>query len=191
MEEDSIHRRGNGNENYVPFDIENESARRTGGVESPFSVDGHRSLEKRIADPISIANILKSLFFIIVWYTFSLLLTLYNKSLLGNDMGKFPAPFMMNTIHFALQAVLSKLITWFWSQRFQTNVAMSWAYYFLKEEFLIPYQNQEIKLKRGVDIVIGTPGRIKDHIERGNINLSQLRFHVLDEADEMLRMGFV
>ncbi|KAK7268984.1 hypothetical protein RIF29_21697 [Crotalaria pallida] len=62
----------------------------------------------------------------------SLLLTLYNKSLLGNDMGKFPAPFMMNTIHFALQVVLSKLITWFWSQRFQTNVAMSWAYYFLK-----------------------------------------------------------
>ncbi|KAK7276794.1 hypothetical protein RIF29_17940 [Crotalaria pallida] len=132
MEEDSIHWRGNGNENYVPFDIENESARRTGGVESPFSVDGHGSLEKRVADPISIANILKTLFFIIVWYTFSLLLTLYNKSLLGNDMGKFPAPFMMNTIHFALQAVLSKLITWFWSQRFQTNVAMSWADYFLK-----------------------------------------------------------
>ncbi|KAK7280044.1 hypothetical protein RJT34_25106 [Clitoria ternatea] len=54
-----------------------------------------------------------------------------------------------------------------------------------------PYQGQEIKLKRGVDIVIGTPGRIKDHIERGNIDLSQLKFRVLDEADEMLRMGFV
>ncbi|KAL4288854.1 hypothetical protein HN51_057047 [Arachis hypogaea] len=54
-----------------------------------------------------------------------------------------------------------------------------------------PYQSQEIKLKRGVDIVVGTPGRIKDHIERENIDLSQLRFRVLDEADEMLRMGFV
>ncbi|OIW21350.1 hypothetical protein TanjilG_32664 [Lupinus angustifolius] len=54
-----------------------------------------------------------------------------------------------------------------------------------------PYQAQEIKLRRGVDIVIGTPGRIKDHIERGNIDLSLLRFRVLDEADEMLRMGFV
>ncbi|KAE9620994.1 hypothetical protein Lal_00019877 [Lupinus albus] len=54
-----------------------------------------------------------------------------------------------------------------------------------------PYQTQEIKLKRGVDVVIGTPGRIKDHIERGNIDLSLLRFRVLDEADEMLRMGFV
>jgi len=54
-----------------------------------------------------------------------------------------------------------------------------------------PYQTQQIKLKRGVDIVVGTPGRIKDHIERGNIDLSSLKFRVLDEADEMLRMGFV
>ncbi|CAA2964977.1 DEAD-box ATP-dependent RNA helicase 7 [Olea europaea subsp. europaea] len=54
-----------------------------------------------------------------------------------------------------------------------------------------PYQPQQIQLKRGVDIVVGTPGRIKDHIERGNIDLSSLKFRVLDEADEMLRMGFV
>ncbi|KAG2715724.1 hypothetical protein I3760_03G091200 [Carya illinoinensis] len=54
-----------------------------------------------------------------------------------------------------------------------------------------PYQSQEIRLKRGVDIVIGTPGRVKDHIERGNIDFSSLKFRVLDEADEMLRMGFV
>ncbi|KAI4351866.1 hypothetical protein L6164_006171 [Bauhinia variegata] len=53
------------------------------------------------------------------------------------------------------------------------------------------YQAQDIRLKRGVDIVVGTPGRIKDHIERENIDLSQLRFRVLDEADEMLKMGFV
>ncbi|KZV25365.1 DEAD-box ATP-dependent RNA helicase 7 [Dorcoceras hygrometricum] len=54
-----------------------------------------------------------------------------------------------------------------------------------------PYQPQQIQLKRGVDIVVGTPGRIKDHIERGNIDLRSLKFRVLDEADEMLRMGFV
>ncbi|CAN0891610.1 DEAD-box ATP-dependent RNA helicase 7 [Linum grandiflorum] len=54
-----------------------------------------------------------------------------------------------------------------------------------------PYNPQESSLKRGVDIVVGTPGRIKDHIERGNINFSTLMFRVLDEADEMLRMGFV
>ncbi|KAF8380399.1 hypothetical protein HHK36_027884 [Tetracentron sinense] len=54
-----------------------------------------------------------------------------------------------------------------------------------------PYHSQELKLKRGVDIVVGTPGRIKDHIERGNIDFSSLKFRVLDEADEMLRMGFV
>ncbi|XP_043813464.1 DEAD-box ATP-dependent RNA helicase 7 isoform X2 [Manihot esculenta] len=53
------------------------------------------------------------------------------------------------------------------------------------------YNPQEMSLKRGVDIVVGTPGRIKDHIERGNIDLSLLKFRVLDEADEMLRMGFV
>ncbi|KAE9606344.1 putative sugar phosphate transporter domain-containing protein [Lupinus albus] len=132
MDEDTIHHRGNGSEKYVSFDIENEAKGGIIGVESSFSVDAHRSLEKSVTNPISIANILKALFFIIVWYTFSLLLTLYNKSLLGNDMGKFPAPFMMNTIHFAMQAVLSKLITWFWSRRFQTSVVMSWSDYFLK-----------------------------------------------------------
>ncbi|XP_073020037.1 DEAD-box ATP-dependent RNA helicase 7-like [Primulina eburnea] len=54
-----------------------------------------------------------------------------------------------------------------------------------------PYQPQNIQLKRGVDIVVGTPGRIKDHIERGNLDFGALKFRVLDEADEMLRMGFV
>lgn len=54
-----------------------------------------------------------------------------------------------------------------------------------------PYQPQLIRLKRGVDIVVGNAGRIKDHIERGNIDLRALKFRVLDEADEMLRMSFV
>ncbi|XP_038876470.1 DEAD-box ATP-dependent RNA helicase 7 [Benincasa hispida] len=55
----------------------------------------------------------------------------------------------------------------------------------------LQYGPQELKLKRGVDIVVGTPGRVKDHINRNNIDLRSLKFRVLDEADEMLRMGFV
>ena len=47
-------------------------------------------------------------------------------------MGKFPAPFLMNTVHFAMQAILSKFITWFWSHRFQTSAVMSWSDYFLR-----------------------------------------------------------
>ena len=46
-------------------------------------------------------------------------------------------------------------------------------------------------LKRGVDIVVGTPGRVVDHISRKNLNLSGVRYFVLDEADEMLNMGFI
>ena len=47
------------------------------------------------------------------------------------------------------------------------------------------------KLKRGVEIVVGTPGRILDHIRRGSLALEALEFLVLDEADEMLDMGFI
>ncbi|MDR3241843.1 MAG: DEAD/DEAH box helicase [Lactobacillaceae bacterium] len=46
-------------------------------------------------------------------------------------------------------------------------------------------------LKRGVNIVVGTPGRLLDHIRRGTIDLSHVRTLVLDEADEMLNMGFL
>ncbi|XP_004234150.1 DEAD-box ATP-dependent RNA helicase 7-like [Solanum lycopersicum] len=54
-----------------------------------------------------------------------------------------------------------------------------------------PMGQQQVQLKRGVDIVVGTPGRIKDHIERGNIDFRSLKFRVLDEVDEMLKIGFV
>ena len=47
------------------------------------------------------------------------------------------------------------------------------------------------RLSRGVDIVVGTPGRVLDHIRRGTLKLNKVRFLVLDEADEMLNMGFV
>ena len=46
------------------------------------------------------------------------------------------------------------------------------------------------RLSRGVDIVVGTPGRVLDHIRRGTLKLDKVRFLVLDEADEMLNMGF-
>ncbi len=47
------------------------------------------------------------------------------------------------------------------------------------------------KLRRGVQVVVGTPGRVLDHIERGTLKLDHLKFAVLDEADEMLDMGFI
>ncbi len=47
------------------------------------------------------------------------------------------------------------------------------------------------RLKRGVQVVVGTPGRVMDHLRRGTLNLDELQSVVLDEADEMLRMGFV
>ncbi len=49
---------------------------------------------------------------------------------------------------------------------------------------------QRAALRAGAQVVVGTPGRIIDHLERGTLTLSGLRFLVLDEADEMLRMGF-
>ncbi len=47
------------------------------------------------------------------------------------------------------------------------------------------------KLRRGVHVVVGTPGRVMDHLRRGTLDLSALQTVVLDEADEMLRMGFI
>lgn len=47
------------------------------------------------------------------------------------------------------------------------------------------------QLKRGVHVVVGTPGRVMDHLRRGSLNLNHLKSLVLDEADEMLRMGFI
>ncbi len=53
------------------------------------------------------------------------------------------------------------------------------------------YYPQLQALKRGVHVVVGTPGRVIDHLERGTLDLSDLKALVLDEADEMLRMGFI
>lgn len=53
------------------------------------------------------------------------------------------------------------------------------------------YRPQLQKLREGAQIVVGTPGRILDHIDRGTLKLNELSTFVLDEADEMLRMGFI
>ena len=53
-----------------------------------------------------------------------------------------------------------------------------------------PFGPQRVSLKHGVHIVIGTPGRILDHLERGSLNLHRMKILVLDEADRMLDMGF-
>ncbi|GHD10100.1 DEAD/DEAH box helicase [Zhihengliuella salsuginis] len=53
-----------------------------------------------------------------------------------------------------------------------------------------PYGPQLSGLRRGAQVVVGTPGRVIDHISKGSLDLSDLQYVVLDEADEMLRMGF-
>ncbi|KAL8136742.1 hypothetical protein V2J09_002743 [Rumex salicifolius] len=106
----------NENRKYVPFGVEN----------------GSRTERQKPEKVVSPANVLKTLFCIMLWYTFSLFLTMYNKALLGDHLGKFPAPLLMNTFHFAMQAVLSRAITWYWSDKFQTDVTMSWKDYFTR-----------------------------------------------------------
>src|SRR5690606_31286278 len=64
-----------------------------------------------------------------------------------------------------------------------------------KVSFLAVYGGQPIErqlkaLKRGVQVVVATPGRLIDHIRRGTVNLNDVRILVLDEADQMLQMGF-
>ncbi|XP_042514431.1 probable sugar phosphate/phosphate translocator At1g06470 isoform X2 [Macadamia integrifolia] len=129
LDNTSYHIEGNGNErNYVPFDVENGSGSQPHGSAS-------QGTHKTVSDtqsPISVVVVLKTLFFIVVWYSFSTCLTLYNKTLLGDDLGKFPAPMLMNTVHFGMQAFLSNAITWFWAKRFRPRVAMSWRDYFMR-----------------------------------------------------------
>ena len=67
----------------------------------------------------------------------------------------------------------------------------------MKELHVLPvyggqnYTTQIRQLSRGVQVVVGTPGRLMDHMRKGTLKLDVLRMLVLDEADEMLRMGFI
>ena len=53
------------------------------------------------------------------------------------------------------------------------------------------YSDQIRGLRRGAQVIVGTPGRVMDHIRRKTLQLNKLSYLVLDEADEMLRMGFI
>ncbi len=54
----------------------------------------------------------------------------------------------------------------------------------------VSIEDQTRELRRGVDIFVGTCGRVYDHIERGNIDFSNIKTVILDEADQMLKLGF-
>ena len=54
-----------------------------------------------------------------------------------------------------------------------------------------PLNNQIKELKQKTHVVVGTPGRIIDHIERGTFDISKIKYLVIDEADKMLNMGFI
>ena len=54
----------------------------------------------------------------------------------------------------------------------------------------VSIEDQTYQLRKGVDIFVGTTGRVLDHIERRNFNFSEIKFITLDEADQMLKLGF-
>ena len=54
----------------------------------------------------------------------------------------------------------------------------------------VGYEDQTRELKSGVDFFVGTTGRVLDHIQRGNIDFSGIKTVILDEADQMLKLGF-
>ncbi|MRH41743.1 DEAD/DEAH box helicase [Aquibacillus halophilus] len=54
-----------------------------------------------------------------------------------------------------------------------------------------PFAKQKIELKQKTHVVVGTPGRVLDHIEKGTLALNELKYLIIDEADEMLNMGFI
>lgn len=62
-------------------------------------------------------------------------------------------------------------------------LSLSFMYYFAAFPSVLHIQN-------GIDILVGTPGRIKDHLQNGKLSLSNVKHVVLDEVDQMLDMGF-
>src|SRR3954470_334036 len=54
-----------------------------------------------------------------------------------------------------------------------------------------PFSKQKEELKQKTHVVVGTPGRTMDHIERGTLELDKIKYLIIDEADEMLNMGFI
>ncbi len=77
----------------------------------------------------------------------------------------------------------------------QVEKELAWLYQYAKARIVscvggMDPRNERRRLMEGAHIVVGTPGRLRDHIERNALNVSDLKVLVLDEADEMLEMGF-
>lgn len=77
------------------------------------------------------------------------------------------------------------------AEAFQTYAAFIPGFHVLPIYGGASYTTQLRQLKQGAQVVVGTPGRVMDHMRRGTLDLSNLTNLVLDEADEMLRMGFI
>jgi len=106
---------GGGGNSSLPMDIEAGPAARSEGL------------------PISPWLVAKVIGLIASWYTLSTCLTLYNKEMLGKHMWKFPAPFLMNTVHFTMQAVASRAIVWFQHPGLEGGARkMTWKDYSLR-----------------------------------------------------------
>ncbi|OEL24416.1 putative sugar phosphate/phosphate translocator [Dichanthelium oligosanthes] len=106
---------GGGGGSSLPMDIEAGPVARSDGL------------------PISPWLIAKVIGLIASWYTLSTCLTLYNKEMLGKHMWKFPAPFLMNTVHFTMQAVASRVIVWFQHRGLEGGATqMTWKDYGLR-----------------------------------------------------------
>ena len=77
----------------------------------------------------------------------------------------------------------------------QVKAELQWLYKLTKAQISscvggMDMRNERRALERGAHIIVGTPGRLRDHIERNSLDVSQLKALVLDEADEMLDLGF-
>ncbi|KAK8956116.1 putative sugar phosphate/phosphate translocator [Platanthera guangdongensis] len=109
----------------LSFDMDN-------GIHSSDSSAKLELLKRSVSGSISAAILLKSLFYIVVWCTFSTCLKLYNTALLGDKFGKFPAPLLMNTFHFVLQTVLSKTSLCFHKGGSDSDRRITWRDYFCR-----------------------------------------------------------
>lgn len=91
-----------------------------------------RQEQNFISSRAVLITFLKTLSFILIWYFFSTSLTIYNKYLLGAKLWDFPAPLLMNTIHFALQAIISSLALRFCCPSMRPTSHISWKEYFVR-----------------------------------------------------------
>ncbi|KAF8766333.1 hypothetical protein HU200_007851 [Digitaria exilis] len=106
---------GGGGSSSFPMDIEAGAATRSDGL------------------PISPWLVAKVIGLIASWYTLSTCLTMYNKEMLGKHKWKFPAPFLMNTVHFTMQAVASRAMVWSQHRGLEGGASrMTWKDYSLR-----------------------------------------------------------